>query len=60
MKTVTFVRELKKIIDRSGDFVTDTIDMRELKKTAKKQGKDIIFVAGESSDEVFLLEVLKV
>lgn len=57
----TFSDKLKKIIDKDGSFVTDTIDMEELKQSASEQGfDDAIFVAGEDHNEVFLLCVQKI
>lgn len=61
MNAKIFSRKLKKIIEDSDEFTTDTIDMKELKRDVKKQGfDDVILVAGEDSDEVFLMSILKI
>ncbi len=61
MTTKTFKYKLVKLLENNGEFVTDVIDMDELKKDAKKQGfDDILYVAGEKEDEVFVLLIQKI
>lgn len=61
MKTTTFVRKLKKLIDESEDFVTDTIPMEDIKISSKIFGfDDVIYVAGEDHTQVFILHIQKI
>jgi len=61
MTVKKFVKKLTEIIDNSGDFETDLIDMEEIKDLAKLAGfDDVIYVAGENEDEVFVLSVQKI
>lgn len=42
-------------------FVTDTIDMKDIRNTAKKMGMDdAILVAGDSEKEVFIVYIQKI
>lgn len=60
MTTKTFSKKLKKLIEDSGLFVTDTIDLTGMKKTAKQSGfDDLILVVGEDETESFMLHVQK-
>lgn len=61
MNTKVFKNKLSKIIDESGEFVTDTIEMKELITRAKNFGfDDILYVAGEDHNEVFTLSITKI
>lgn len=61
MTSKAFSKKLKKLIEDSNLFVTDTIDMTLLKKDAKQAGfDDIILVVGEDEEENFILHVSKV
>ena len=60
MTSKTFTEKLRKIIEKEGTFVVDTIDMAENKKLTKEQGfDDIILVAGENM-ETFALSIQKI
>jgi len=62
MNTKTLVDKLKSLIDnKSDDLTTDTVNIDEIKKRAKKDGyDDVIHVVGKDHTENFLLFVQKI
>ena len=61
MNTKTFKKKLIGAIEKSGEFVTDTIDMEELVASEKKMGfDDIVLVSGKSHTEIFTLSISKI
>lgn len=61
MTTKKFSSRLKDYFQYFDEFATDTIPMEKLKKDAKEQGiDDLIYVAGEDSDDVFMLLIKKI
>lgn len=61
MKAQTFVKKLRKIIENDGKFVTNAINMQEVRQHVKDFGfDDVIHIAGENEKEVFSLCVKKI
>lgn len=61
MTTKKFKNKLVKLIEGSDEFVTDVIEMKEIRKMAKRAGfDDIVYVAGEDHNEVFLIHIQKI
>lgn len=61
MTSKKFIKKLKGLIDDSGEFITDVVDIPENRDLAKKAGFDgIILVCGEDDTETFNLLIAKV
>jgi len=61
MKTKTFEKILIKTIEDDGRFITNSIDMKNIKGLTKAFGfDDAVCVVGEDMDEVFILCIKKV
>lgn len=61
MTTKRFREIIKRSMEETEIFVTDTIDMKDIRNTAKKMGMDdAILVAGDSEKEVFIVYIQKI
>ena len=61
MTSKEFRKKLVKAIEKSKEFATDTIEMEDLIKSARRSGFDeFILVAGKDENEVFTLSIQKI
>ena len=61
MTTNTFKRRLSRLLESTDCFATDVIDMKKIRGNVKKHGfDDVLYVAGEDDNEVFLLHIQKI
>lgn len=59
MQTKTFIKKLKKVINSSGDFIVDLVELD--KKTPKQFGFDDAFVvSGKKIEDQFIISVFKI
>lgn len=56
MTSKKFREKMVELIERSGDFTTDVIPMKDIGKLAD----EVIYVAGEDDKTVFLLHIQKI